>query len=110
MIAVLLTLLSLYNAAAPPTLHIPLRMSIYQTVGMAPLTLRVKVRAEAEGREVCIIVAGPEDRRSCRTLNGITWTTDFLLRSSGEYSVFAVSERYRTPELTVRVIGLGEGS
>jgi hypothetical protein len=87
------------------TLLIPLIISIYQTVGMAPLTLRVKAKAAAEGKEVCVIVDGPEYRKACRVLDGITWTQDFILRVPGEYSVFAISENYRTPELRVRVIG-----
>ncbi len=86
-------------------LLIPLILSIYQTVGMSPLIARVKVRAAAEGKEVCVIVDGPEYHKACRTLNGVTWTQDFELRAAGEYSIFAVSEDYRTPELKVRVIG-----
>ena len=91
--------------AAPPELKIPLLLTVRQTVGMAPLVLRVKVRAAAEGKEVCVVVDGPEYQRACRTLDGITWTQDFMLRASGEYAVFASSENYRTPEVTVRVVG-----
>lgn len=89
----------------------PLTMTIRQTMGMAPLTLRVKVRAAAEGKEVCIVIDGPNYyRNSCQVLNGITWTQDFELRAGGEYSVFANTEGYRTPETPVRVIGLNEGN
>jgi hypothetical protein len=109
MLALLLFMLSAVNTpAAPPTLKVPLLLTIRQTVGMAPLTLRVKVRAEAEGREVCVVVEGPESMRSCRTLWGVTWTQDFLLRAGGEYAVYAVSQQYRTPDQSVRVIGMGE--
>lgn len=92
--------------AAPPTLHTPLLLTVRQTVGLTPFTLRVKVRAEAEGKEVCVVVDGPESFRSCRTLDGITWTLDFTLRSGGDYSIFANTDRYRTPDVPVRVIGL----
>ncbi len=91
--------------ALVPKLLIPLMISIYQTVGMAPMTARVKVRAEAEGKEVCIIIDGPEYFNSCRELYGVTWTQDFLLRVPGCYAVFAVVGNYRTPELKVKVIG-----
>ncbi len=90
------------------TLLIPLIISIYQTVGMAPLTVRVKAKAAAEGKEVCVIVDGPEYRQSCKVLDGITWTQDFVLRLSGCYAVFAISGNYRTPELKVRVVGMSE--
>lgn len=110
LLAVLLSGVSKVNTpAAPPTLKTPLILTIRQSVGMAPLTLRIAVRAEAEGREVCVVVEGPESFKSCRTLDGITWTLDFTLRAGGTYSVFAMSERYRTPDLPVRVIGLEEG-
>ncbi len=94
--------------AAISKLLIPLILSIYQTVGMAPLTARVKVRAAAEGKEVCVIVDGPEYRKSCRVWGGITWTQDFILRMPGCYAIFAVSDNYRTPELKLKVIGVGE--
>jgi hypothetical protein len=111
MILLLLTLLAVskpVTPAAQPELKTPLVMTIRQSVGMAPLTLRVKARAEAEGREVCVVVDGPEYQRACRTLSGVTWTQDFVLRASGCYSVFAISEQYRTPEVTVKVIGQSE--
>jgi hypothetical protein len=72
------------------------------------MTLRVKTKAAAEGREVCIVVDGPEYHSDCRTLRGITWTADIELRSGGDYVVFATSEKYRTPPVPVRVIGIGE--
>ena len=90
------------------TLLLPLVLPITQTVGMAPLTLRVKVRTDTNQREVCVVVDGPEYLRSCYPPQGITKTIDFLLRMPGEYRVFAVSDTYRTPEVTVRVIGMGE--
>lgn len=108
LILLLLTLLAGYKPAAPPTLEIPLLMTIRQTVGMAPFTLRVKVRAAVEGREVCVVVDGPESFQSCRTLYGITWTQDFILRVAGTYAAFAYSESYRTSNVTIRVIGEGE--
>lgn len=108
LVPVILTLLAVSKAAAPGELKTPLLLTIRQTIGMSPLVLRVKVRAAAEGREVCVVVDGPEYARTCRTLDGVTWTMDFTLRSGGNYSVFAVSEQYRTPEVPVRVIGLGE--
>jgi hypothetical protein len=86
-------------------LKTPLVLTLTQSVGFAPLTLRVKARAEAEGKEVCVVVDGPEYQKACRTLDGVTWTQDFVLRNSGCYAVFAISEQYRTPEVTVRVIG-----
>lgn len=107
----ILSVLLFLMTSAPPELLIPLKMTISRTVGMAPMLLRVKVRAAAEGKEVCIVVDGPNYyRNSCQVLDGITWTQDFELRAGGEYAVFAVSEKYRTPELTVKVIGLGDGS
>jgi hypothetical protein len=104
----LLTLLAVSKPAAPPELKTPLVLTLTQSVGFAPLTLRVKARAEAEGKEVCVVVDGPEYQKACRTLAGVTWTQDFVLRVSGCYAVFAVSEQYRTPEVTVRVIGQSE--
>jgi hypothetical protein len=86
----------------------PLILSIYQSVGMAPLTLRVKVKAATEGREVCVVVDGPEYHRACKTLDGITWTQDFVLRLSGCYAVFAVDGEHKTAETKVRVIGVSE--
>lgn len=109
MIALLLLLLAVntpVTPAAPPTLKVPLLLTLTQTVGMAPLTLRVKVKAAAEGKEVCVVVDGPESFRSCRTLYGVTWTQDFQLRADGCYAAFATSEAYRTPDVRVRVIGL----
>lgn len=88
----------------------PLTLSIYQTMGMAPLTLRVKVRAAVEGKEVCVVVDGPDYHKACRTLSGVTWTQDFMLYIDGEYEVFAVTEGYRTAETIVKVIGLNEGN
>jgi hypothetical protein len=101
-VLLLLTLLAVNTPAAPSN---PLTLTITQSVGFAPLTLRVKARAAAEGREVCVVVDGPEYQKACRTLDGVTWTQDFVLRNSGCYAVFAISEQYRTPEVTVRVIG-----
>lgn len=95
--------------AAPPRAETPLVLIISQTVGMTPFTLRVKVRAAAEGREVCVVVEGPESMQSCRVLDGITWTLDFTLRTGGTYAVSAYGQQYRTPALPVRVIGLNEG-
>ncbi len=89
-------------------LLLPLVLIITQTVGMAPLTLRVKARADENQREVCVVVDGPEYQRSCYTPQGRTKDLTFVLRAGGEYHVFAVSDTYRTPEVTVRVIGLGE--
>lgn len=114
MTAMLLALLLLagykvYNPAAPPTLKTPLVMTIRESVGMAPLTLRVKVRAEAEGREVCVVVDGPEYFKSCRMLDGITWTIQFILRSSGDYAVYSTSQQYRTPNVKVHVVGIESG-
>lgn len=91
-----------------PELKVPLLLTVRQSVGMAPLSLQVKVRAEAEGREVCVVVEGPESFRSCRQLDGITWTLTFTLRSGGDYEVFATSERYRTPNAPVQVVGIEE--
>lgn len=113
MVALLLALLlsgvnKVNTPAAPPKLETPLLMTVRQSVGMAPLTLRVKVKAAAEGREVCVLVEGPESFRSCRTLYGVTWTLDFTLRSGGTYAVWAESQQFRTPELPIRVIGLNE--
>jgi hypothetical protein len=108
MILLLLTLLSVSKPAAPPELKTLLLIKVSQSVGMAPLTLRVKAKALTEGREVCVVVDGPEYQKACRTLDGITWTQDFVLRASGCYAVFATSEQYRTPEVTVRVIGQSE--
>lgn len=107
MIQSILSVLLAFALAAPS--EQPLKMSIYQTMGMAPMTLRVKVRAAAEGKEVCVIVDGPDYHKACRTLSGVTWTQDFMLYIGGEYSVFAIIEGYRTAETTVKVIGLNEG-
>lgn len=110
MIALLLAfMLGVNTPANPPALKVPLLMTVRQTVGLAPLTLRVKVKAAAEGREVCVVVDGPESFRSCRTVDGITWTQDFTLRSGGTYAIYAQSGPYRTPGVPIRVIGLGEG-
>lgn len=108
MIQSLLSVLLVFALAAPT--EKPLTMSIYQTMGMAPMTLRVKVRAAAEGKEVCVVVDGPDYHKACRTLSGVTWTQDFTLYHGGEYAVFAVNESYRTPEMTIKVIGLMEGN
>jgi hypothetical protein len=107
-VLLLLTLLAVSKASTPATPSNPLTLTLTQSVGFAPLTLRVKARAEAEGREVCVVVDGPEYQKACRTLSGVTWTQDFVLRASGCYAVFAISEQYRTPEVTVRVIGMSE--
>jgi hypothetical protein len=104
----LLAVLAVSKALTPAAPSNPLTLTITQSVGFAPLTLRVKARAEAEGKEVCVVVDGPEYQKACRTLDGVTWTQDFTLRASGCYAVFAVSEQYRTPEVTVRVIGQTE--
>lgn len=109
MIACSLLGLLLYKALTPTAPPTPLLLTVHQTVGMAPMTLRVKVKAEAEGREVCVVVEGPESMQSCRTLYGVTWTLDFTLRSGGGYEVYAVSRSYRTPAVPIRVIGVGEG-
>lgn len=103
----LLTLLLVNKALTPAASPTPLLLTVRQTVGLAPLTLRVKVKAvEGGGKEVCVVVEGPESWRSCRTLSGVTWTLDFTLRSGGDYAVWAASDRYRTPDVPVRVIGL----
>jgi hypothetical protein len=91
-----------------PAAILPLLLTITQSVGMAPLTLRVKVKAATEGREVCVVVDGPEYQKSCKTLSGITWTQDFVLRLSGCYAVFAVDGEHKTAETKVRVIGVSE--
>lgn len=106
LLALLLGGYNAYKPATPPTLKTPLILTLSQTVGMAPMTLRVKVKAAAEGREVCIVVDGPESTSSCRTLWGVTWVQDFILRSGGDYEVYATSEKYRTVLLPVRVVGL----
>src|SRR5258706_4417588 len=109
MIQSILSVFLVFALAAPA--EPPLKMSIYQTMGMAPLTLRVKVKAATEGKEVCIVIDGPDYyRNSCQVLNGITWTQDFVLHNGGEYSVFAVTGGYRTPEIPVKVIGFNEGN
>lgn len=84
----------------------PLKMSIHQAMGMAPFTLRIKVKAATGGQEVCVVVDGPEYHKACRILSGVTWTQDFTLYYGGEYSVFAASEHYRTAETIVTVIAL----
>lgn len=107
--AILLSGVSKVNTpAAPPTLKTPLVLTIRQSVGMSPLTLRVKVRAAEEGAEVCVVVDGPEYQKTCRQLWGVTWTMDFTLRTGGNYAVFAASGPYRTPESPVKVIGLND--
>lgn len=107
---ILLTLLvsKAVMPATAPKAETPLVLTLRQSVGMAPLTVRVKVRAAAVGREVCVVVEGPESFRSCRQLDGVTWTLDFVLRTGGEYIAFATSQQYRTAEIPVTVIGLGE--
>ena len=103
---IVLLLFGGYNVATPPTLKTPLILTLSQQVGMAPLTLRLKVRALAEGREVCVVVEGPESMQSCRTLDGVTWWVDFTLRTGGDYVAYAESQRYRTPDLRVQVVGI----
>lgn len=84
----------------------PLVLTLHTSVGMAPMTLRTKIRADTNQREVCVVVDGPEYFRSCFTPRGVTAVVDFVLRAGGEYQVFAVSDTYRTPELTVKVVGI----
>lgn len=106
LLALLLVGYNVYSAAAPPTLKTPLVLTLSSTVGMTPFTLRAKVRAQDEGREVCVVVDGPESQMSCRTLNGVAWTLDFILRSGGDYVVWATCAGYRTANLQVQVVGV----
>jgi hypothetical protein len=110
MIALLVALLlwGVYKPAAPSAAE-TLVLTVRQTVGMSPFTLRFKVRASTEGREVCVTVDGPEYHRACRELWGVTWTQDFQLRAGGDYVVYATNREYQTPDIPVKVIGL-EGS
>lgn len=85
-----------------------LLLAVTQVVGFSPLTVRVKVRLP-EVQEVCIVIDGPEYHSDCFTPRGLAVVKDYVVYAGGEYYVFAISGKKRTPEVTVRVKGIGEG-
>jgi len=96
----------------------PVTISIYPPASMAPATVRITVLVprHLDNREVCYGFSGPEDKKSCLTLDGWqarrTWTVYWPIRTAGEYLAEATLTRvtegktqtYRQPA-AFRVLG-----
>jgi hypothetical protein len=73
----------------------PITISVYPQFAMTPATFRITVLVprHAENRNLCFGVSGPEDKKSCLSLDGEqarrTWTVYWTLRGSGEYEAVA---------------------
>jgi len=77
----------------------PVTISIYPPASMAPATVRITVLVprHLDNREVCYGFSGPEDKKSCLTLDGWqarrTWTVYWPIRTAGEYLAEATLTR-----------------
>lgn len=84
-------------------LLIPLLLTVRTVFGMAPMELRLSIKADENQREVCVVVDGPEYHKDCFTPRGRTQDMKFQLHTQGSYEVFAVSDTYRTRSVVVEV-------
>lgn len=97
----------------------PVTVSVYPSFAMvhaASFRITVMVPRHLDNRHLCFGVTGPEDKKSCLTLDGFqarkTWTVYWTLRTAGEYQAMADltrieagNERHYVSQQPFRVIG-----
>jgi hypothetical protein len=77
----------------------PVTISVYPHFAMQPATFRITVLVprHVDNRKLCYAVTGPEEKRSCLSLDGWqarrTWTVYWELRTAGEYEATATLTR-----------------
>jgi hypothetical protein len=77
----------------------PITISVYPAFAMQPATFRITVMVPRhfENRHLCYGVTGPEDKKSCLSLDSWqsrrTWTVYWSLRTAGEYEAIATVTR-----------------